>query len=276
MLSILRSPVGSRAPVDPGLAGGLRAWLEDAAVVDGSAPSPIVVGCRRSDGAASTAPRILQALVAAVFRLTVTSGPPDDPFRAALSAVSVDEDEAGVVESVRAMSRGDRAALRAAVAAQAGSVARQWRPVPPGWLPRTRDRLAAPLAGGRIVLVGRADLVLGAPSEGRASVCLVDVVSGIPSRARVEQRRRLALLETVRSGAPPFRVATYYPALGRLDADAVTGGLLAGAAARACADVDRAIREVVVAAGGPCAVVGGLEGVEGAEVGNLAVVGGPQ
>lgn len=241
MLSALRSPVGSRAPVDPGLAGGLRAWLEDAAVVAGGIRSAIVVGRRRQDGAASSAEEVLQALVAAVFRLTVTDGPPGEPFRAALSAVGVDEDGAGFVGSVRAMSSGDRAALRAEVAAHSETIGRQWRRVPAGWLPRTRDRMAAPLAGGRVVLVGDADLVLGAPSEGRASVCLVEVASGRPSRARFEQRRRLALLETVRSGAPPFRVATYYPALGRLDAEEVNGGLLADAASRACADIDRAV-----------------------------------
>ncbi len=104
-----------------------------------------------------------------------------------------------------------------------------------------------PVAGGALVLTGVIDLALGAPSSGQASVCLVEMKSGV---RRLEHRGDLhyyALLETLRSGAPPFRVATYYSATGELDAEQLNEDLLTGALQRVIAATQRLCR---IAAGG--------------------------
>ena len=116
----------------------------------------------------------------------------------------------------------------------------------PAWLPRTQERLEVPLCGGRVVLAGVVDLVLGSPAQDRASVCLVELKSGA---RRIEHRPDLhfyALLEALRSGAPPFRIATYYSGTGELDAEPVGEDTLVGALSRA---LDGAIRLCRVAAG---------------------------
>jgi hypothetical protein len=85
----------------------------------------------------------------------------------------------------------------------------------PAWLPRTNDKVAIPLAGGRVVLCGVFDLLLGTRSPGTASLCAV----GLSTGGRWAQARTtlhyLALLETLRSGTPPFRLGLLHSAVGR-------------------------------------------------------------
>ena len=78
-----------------------------------------------------------------------------------------------------------------------------WPAVAPAWLPRTGERRTIPDAGGRIVLLGVIDLVLGAPALDRASVCLVDVRTGERRAHHTEDRHFFGLLETICAGAPP-------------------------------------------------------------------------
>ena len=66
-------------------------------------------------------------------------------------------------------------------------------------------------------------------------MAIVEVKSGV---RRVEHRADLhfyALIEALRSPAPPFVVATYYTRTGELDVDPVTEELLATASRRALA-----------------------------------------
>jgi hypothetical protein len=78
-----------------------------------------------------------------------------------------------------------------------------------------------------VVVAGTIDLVLGAPPARRSSVCVVEVRAGGPDGAGAGGRRLLALLETLRSGAPPCRAATYDARSGRLDAEEPTDDQLA-------------------------------------------------
>ena len=99
-----------------------------------------------------------------------------------------------------------------------------------------------PLVGGRVVMSGVVDLAFGSPAGPRASVCVVELKSG---RRRVEHRgdfHYYALLETLRSGAPPFRIATYYTRTGELDVEAVTDDVLVGALQRVLAGTVRLCR----------------------------------
>src|SRR5579884_2774298 len=177
LLARLRGEGSERPSVDPGLAGGLRDWLVDA-----------------------------------LFRQWMATGRIEHPLSDALAALVAGGDGADVEGFVAALPVSDRRALADEVALHAEHVMSSWPRLPPGFMARTQERLLLPIAGGRIVLSGVLDLALGAPSTGRASVCIVEVKSG---RRRVEHRGDLhlyALMETLRSGAPPFRVATYYTA----------------------------------------------------------------
>jgi hypothetical protein len=91
------------------------------------------------------------------------------------------------------------------------------------------------LADGAVELSARVDLAIGAPAPDEASVAIVEIKSGM---RRAEHRADLhfyALVESLRSPAPPFVVATYYTKTGELDVDPVSEELLVGAARRTLA-----------------------------------------
>jgi hypothetical protein len=237
ILDCLRGDADHRPAVDPGLAGGLRAWLEDGvvdvarSVADGAS---VLVG-PRGPGVADRPPTVPTvalargAMVGALFRQIVVTGRTEHAVADAMAALGVAGTDDAIVTFVEHLPGPERAALAADVRRQAATMVDQWSTVPAAWAPRTGEPLSAPLAGGRVVLHGRLDLVLGGPSEGRASVCLVDVRSGERRAEHGKERRFHALLETLRSGAQPFRAATYYPASGEVDMEDVTEGLLASA-----------------------------------------------
>ncbi len=256
LLARLVSPALPRPTIDHGLAGGLRAWLDDGIAGVGRAGTPErpVVGRAGTperpvvvrDGTlvrsatlarpSALGLRELRAcLTRMVFRLTLVQGALRHPleFEDALCAISVTEHGPELLDAVGRLHPRERASLGAFTRARASVISAQWRPVPAAWLPRTGERLRAPLGGGAVVVHATADLVLGKPSEGAASVCLVrlhDEHRGPLGTARAQHARRaLALAETLRSGAPPWRVATYDPGARHLDCDEVTEELLADA-----------------------------------------------
>lgn len=237
----LRLPGRARPAVDGTLAGGLRAWLEDGAAGIGPGGARLLVDRRAlAAGAARPfpAPRrsgqwsagaLLQACARSAFRLAVTGGQAAAPFEDALAALSAGDDGPAVIAAVGSLGAADRAELRRAVAEHAAHVAADWRTVPPCWLPRTADRATVPLAGGRVVLGVVADLVLGSPPASCSSVCLLDVQASTPRPVHVQGRRLLALAETLRSGAAPLRVATYFSGTGLLTVEEVTEETLVAA-----------------------------------------------
>ncbi len=258
LLDRLRGRGAARPPVDPGLAGGLRDWLEDG-LADAAAGSagPVRVTKETLTGALLceahlmarwTAPRVVTvalargSLVDALFRQWVTTGRIDEPWSDALGAVGVGGDVDGIAAFVEALPDDRRRGLAEEIAEHAAGIVARW-PVPsPMWLARTQERVVVPLVGGRVVVSGVVDLAFGGPAGETASVCVVEIKSG---RRRVEHRGDLhfyALLETLRSGAPPFRIATYYTRTGELDVEAVTDDVLVGALERVLAGAVRLCR----------------------------------
>ena len=82
-------------------------------------------------------------------------------------------------------------------------------------MPRSDDRVAIPLAGGRVVLHGVFDLLVGLPRPPAASLCALGLSTGGPWPRERRTLHYLALLETLRSGMPPFRLALLDSATGR-------------------------------------------------------------
>jgi hypothetical protein len=260
LLERLRGQATARPPVDPGLAGGLRDWLEDglAGIADAVGPdvAPVrvtketltgVLLCEAHFVARRTAPRAVTVelvrgtLVDALFRQWVTTGRLDDPWSDAVEAVRVDGD-GDIAAFLDDLAPDQRRDLAEEVGGHGTGIVTRW-PVPnPAWLPRTQERLTVPLAGGRVVMSGVVDLAFGGPAGERASVCVVEIKSG---RRRIDHRADLhfyALLETLRSGAPPFRIATYYTRTGELDVEPVTDDVLVSALQRVLAGTVRLCR----------------------------------
>jgi hypothetical protein len=271
----------ARPSFDPGLAGGLRAWLEDAAygvvVSRGDLAPPLVLGQRELLGPGPVADGVggggvaggqlsedlvVSRLVHALFRRLVVDGPADewrrDPLGDALDACRAEgPGGAAVVTTVDALTDAARASLGAVVASHAAHLAHLVPRLAPSWMPRTDDRVAIPLAGGRVVLHGVFDLLVGLPRAGTASLCALGVCTGGSWARERRSLHYLALLETLRSGTPPFRLALLESASGRYGIEdvreehlrAIASHLVAWLAAAAGASGTEVSRAEVIAAG---------------------------
>jgi hypothetical protein len=226
LLALLRGEAAARPRFDPELAGGLRAWLEDAAygvvAARGEQAPPLFLGPRQLLGSPAgehdthglSDERILSLLVHALFRQLVHGEVFDDPLGDALDALRAGGDETAV-HHIESLSGAARAALAAKVAWHAGSLRQIVPRFAAGWVPRTDDRVAIPLGGGRVVLSGSFDLLVGLPRPGTASLCALGLSCGGPWAQGRRLLHYLALLETLRSGTPPFRLALLETASGR-------------------------------------------------------------
>jgi hypothetical protein len=108
-----------------------------------------------------------------------------------------------------------RAALGAVVSSHAAHLFDLVPRLAPGWMPRTDDRVAIPLAGGRVVVHGVFDLLVGLAQRGTASLCALGLSTGGSWARERRSLHYLALLETLRSGTPPFRLALLETGSGR-------------------------------------------------------------
>lgn len=247
ILEVIRGHADHRPVVDRGLAGGLREWLEDGlhgVALDRSDPLVITKqsmreGPGRPDRQSVTFAIALGALVDALFRQLVTIGRIGDPMGDALAALEVDARRGDVVDFVAGLDEPEGARLQDEVETQAAIMISRWPGLSPAWMPRTQERVVIPLVGGRVVLVGVIDLVIGSPSSGRASVGLVEVKSGRPRSQDRADLRYYALLETLRSGAPPFRITTFYTRTGQALAEDVDDQILAASVERVLAASNR-------------------------------------
>jgi hypothetical protein len=243
VLALLRGDAGARPSFDPGLAGGLRAWLEDAAYAvvasRGELAPPLLLGPREvlgrvpgeaagaREGPADSAAGgvaaggvvdevLVDRLVHALFRRLVTDDVIEDPLRDALDALRAEgPGGAATVARVEGSDEATLGALGDVVAQHAVHLCDLVPRLAPGWMPRTDDRVAIPLAGGRVVLHGVFDLLVGLARPGAASLCALGLCSGGSWARERRSLHYLALLETLRSGTPPFRLALLETGHGR-------------------------------------------------------------
>jgi hypothetical protein len=259
LLDQLRGTGEPRPKVDPELAGGLREWLEDSLcgparrIADGgqvvrigsrlvAAPpaGPLgrqLLGSTRTTRTARAARTVraahdemLTSLVRCVFREWVTTGIVNRPLEDALEALSIWGDRGGIVEAVGRLDADRRSALADEVAVHASVISDAWPALCPAWYPRTRERICVPLCGGRILLGSVGDLVIGTQASKEATVCLVQVgTTPDEIHSNLPELHFIALLETLRAGAPPCRVARYVTGTGELHVECVDEHMLVDA-----------------------------------------------
>ena len=85
-----------------------------------------------------------------------------------------------------------------------------WPRLQAAWAPRTETSIYAELCAGRVVLAGKVDLVLGVARGDEARSLIVDLKTGRSYPGHLDDLRFYALVQTLRIGVPPFRVASYY------------------------------------------------------------------
>jgi hypothetical protein len=82
------------------------------------------------------------------------------------------------------------------------------------------------------MLRGKVDLVLGQARGDEARALVVDLKTGRPYPSHLDDLRFYALVQTLRVGVPPFRVASYYLDTASFHVEDVTADTLAIAVRR--------------------------------------------
>jgi hypothetical protein len=142
------------------------------------------------------------------------------------------EGDDGLARFLRHLPPLDEAELRALATRRVTAFVECWPRLSPRWSPRTEASIRAELCGGRVVLSGKPDLALGVARGQEAHVLIIDLKAGGRHAGHVDDLRFYALVQTLRIGVPPFRVATYYLETADFRAEDVTAETLETAARR--------------------------------------------
>jgi hypothetical protein len=138
-----------------------------------------------------------------------------------------------VADFLVAMTAGDRAQLRSFVVDLYTRFEECFPPLKPAWRPVSESSARYELFDGAIVLGTKADLTLGVADQ----KVIIDVKSGGIHAVHREDLRFYALVEALRSGIAPRRLASYSIAAARADVEDVTEGVLQAAVRRVVAGV---------------------------------------
>ena len=163
-----------------------------------------------------------------------------------------------LAEFLITMNEGDRSELVAAANEKVAKFFECFPPMNPKWRPVPEATMRAELCDGRIVLAGKTDLTLGFARGREAGKVIIDLKTGSVSPHHPDDLRFYALVELLRLGVPPRRLATYYLDTGHLHVEDVTEDLLRSAARRVIDGVTRMVElvedgeEARLVAGPPC------------------------
>ena len=120
----------------------------------------------------------------------------------------------GLADWLQTCTEVERAELRAEANDRVVKFLECWPPLKTQWRPVTESRLRLEIHD-RIVLSGKVDLALGQATGDMAGKVLIDLKTGGFSPQHLDDLRFYALMEAVRLGTPPRRLATYYLDQGR-------------------------------------------------------------
>jgi hypothetical protein len=145
----------------------------------------------------------------------------------------------GLADWLQTISERERADLRGAAIDRVCAFLEAWPPLEPRWRPRSESKVRLDLFDERITLQGKVDLTLGTAEGTRAGKVLIDLKTGGFTPVHLDDLRFYALVDAVKVGVPPRRLASHYLENGELRAEDVTAPLLESAAARVVDAVHR-------------------------------------
>lgn len=195
-----------------------------------------------------------KAIEAAI--LTPRAMSPLDLVDHAIERTAADGD--GAAQFVRSLSPLDLSQLKGEANDAVVKFLTDWPPVERTWIPRVETAARVALCDGRVVLRAKYDLAFGRPAGMEARVIIVDFKTGGEYIRYADDLRFYALVETLRSGVPPFRVASYYLDTGDFTVETITEDVLASAVRRtvdgtkAIIQTRTALRDPVLRPGGWC------------------------
>jgi len=267
---------GQRPSFDPDLGPTLRAWLESelAPLVADRQPEDALFLSKRTLAHVHTCEGLIEAERVAGFswnaasargtvahkavELSVTLR--DCPAPLDLVDLAIDrliEGDKGIGTWLLDVGPAELAELRGSATDWIVKFQDTFPPLQRVWRPRLESPLTVDLCAGRVLLRGKVDLALGRPEGTVARVLIVDFKTGRVLPVHTEDLRFYALLETIRVGVPPFRLATFSLDSGTWVAEDVDEAVLVAAARRTVAAAAKLIeleegRAAVLRAGTAC------------------------
>ncbi|MEX2625929.1 MAG: PD-(D/E)XK nuclease family protein [Ilumatobacteraceae bacterium] len=167
------------------------------------------------------------------------------------------DDDRSLGQWIAALSPGDEADLRGNALERVTRFVEGFPPLDKRSHPMTEARVQWPL-DGPVVLAGKVDLVMGRPNGGESTKLIIDLKTGRHSPRHRDDLRFYALVETLRTGVPPRKLASYYLDVGEADVEDVTEAVLRTATRRTLDAVDALVelttgeREPAVRPGPTC------------------------
>jgi len=146
-----------------------------------------------------------------------------------------------ISEFIQELSEAERAQLRSDAVDFVSKFDECWPDLKKQWRPVTESKVRLELFEGRVVLQGKIDLTLGRAEGMKAGKVLVDLKSGKFQPQHMHDLRHYAMIEAVRIGVPPRRIASYYLDQGRFHPEDVTEDHLFSAAQRAVDGINKMI-----------------------------------
>lgn len=166
---------------------------------------------------------------------------PLDLVEAALARIEADEKS--LSSFIQELPENDRAELAGRANDFVSTFTETFPPLNRRWVPVAESSVRSHLCSDRLTLMGKIDLQLGRTRGQEAGKVLIDLKTGQPSYAHLEDLRFYALLETLKVGVPPRLLVNYYLDAGMPRNESVTEDLLWAAAQRV---VDGMARMVAV------------------------------
>lgn len=134
--------------------------------------------------------------------------PPLELAQEAVESMAASPDDRSFADYLNGLDASTIGELLSEAGAMLAAFSSDWPPIRPTMHPRVEPPMHARLHDGRITLKGKFDLALG--PAGRGPVVITDLKTGIDRPEHREEVRYYALLETLKTGVPPIRVASYY------------------------------------------------------------------
>ncbi|MEM9713190.1 MAG: PD-(D/E)XK nuclease family protein [Actinomycetota bacterium] len=258
VLDRIRPPRDERRTWPRHLRAELRAQIEDelGPVVDGlDAPLWVgkfglmsVSGCERSFVESPpfewSVPTARGTVVHKSIELSVHRRGEPTPLDLVEDAVALlegDDRERGVGEWLRHTDDRVRTELIGEATTHVAAFLDGFPPIGRPWRPTCESPRRVELCDDRLVLGGRFDLTLGLPEGETAGRVIIDLKTGAPRPRHREELRYYALLEAMKIGVPPARVASFYLESGRVDFEDVDEGVLEAALRQVVGGVRRLV-----------------------------------
>lgn len=141
------------------------------------------------------------------------------------------DDDSSLGNWIESLGEGDRADLVGFAVDKVIKFQECFPPLDPRAAPTTESSIRWPL-DGPIVLSGKVDLQIGRPAGAESRKVIIDLKTGWVAPRHREDLRFYALVETLRTGVPPRKIASFYLDAGEPVVEDVTERLLLTASRR--------------------------------------------